>query len=206
MFSCDILNIWSNFSSFSVYWLNDSLVSCSKFWLFVIDAFNNSGNCFWYMDPNSSELELALNYSAFYYELKDDSAKACKIAERGTQWSKRWNWQNESFQVAPVNSNLEVVLVSFPLIISFDKLPSWCPELPSWCSSEQPGNFHFVNFISCSIECLFLQSCRPWLSHPSVHSRRLNSSKQAQARRSLDPCTRSSFLNYWMHRLRRVRI
>ena len=33
------------------------------------------------MDPNSSELELALNYSVLYYELKDDSSKACKIAE-----------------------------------------------------------------------------------------------------------------------------
>ena len=53
---------------------------------------------------------------------------------------------------------------------------------------------------------LLQQSCRPWMSHPSVHSRRLNNSKQAQARRGLDPWTRSSFLNNWMHRLRRVRI
>ena len=30
---------------------------------------------------NSNKLGLALNYSVFYYELKNDSAKACKIAE-----------------------------------------------------------------------------------------------------------------------------
>ena len=81
---------------------------------------------------------------------------------RSTQWSKRWNWQNELFQVALVNTNLEVRNINlevYPMILLEEtrpeQLPSWCSELPSWCSPEQPGKVHFVNFISCSIECFF---------------------------------------------------
>ena len=59
--------------------LHDSMVSSSEFWLIIFDAFGNSENCFLSMDQNSFELELALNYSVFHYELRNDSAKACKI-------------------------------------------------------------------------------------------------------------------------------
>ena len=88
---------------------------------------------------------------------------------RSTQLSKRWNWQNELFQVALVNTNLEVRNINlevYPMILLEEtrpeplpswcsELPSWCSELPSWCSPEQPGKVHFVNFISCSIEYFF---------------------------------------------------
>ena len=95
--------------------------------------------------------------------------KSLQDCRRSTQWSKSWNWQNERFQVALVNTNLEVRNINLKFYVMIllgetrpESLLSWCSELPSWCSPEQPGNAHFVNFNSCSIECFFCNLAGFW--------------------------------------------
>ena len=92
---------------------------------------------------------------------------------------------------------------SFIVETSFHNIIEFTSKLVSIRASWKHS---FCQFYLLSYWVPLWQSCRSSLSYSSIHNRRLNSSKQAQAWRSLDSCSRSSFLNYWMYLLWRTRI